>query len=97
MSDSDTELPTGHLYLGNPQASQTHHIQYSTGLSVVGITSDLVEHMVLGDTSSILQILYQVLLIFFFFSGRYLVFSPLCSSIHCVTLGFHVYGSRTLQ
>lgn len=67
MSDSDTELPTGHLYLGNPQASQTHHIQYSTGLSVVGITSDLVEHMVLGDTSSILQILYQVLLIFFFF------------------------------
>ena len=44
MSDSDTELPTGHLYLGNPQASQTHPIQYRTGLSVVGIACDLVEH-----------------------------------------------------
>lgn len=44
MSDSDTELPTGHLYLGNPQASQTHPIQYRTGLLVVGIAGDLVEH-----------------------------------------------------
>ena len=44
MSDSDTELPTGHLYLGNPQVSQTHPIQYRTGLLVVGIAGDLVEH-----------------------------------------------------
>ena len=44
MSDSDRELPTGHLYLGNPRASQTHPIQYSTGLSIVGTAGDLVEH-----------------------------------------------------
>lgn len=44
MSDSDRELPTVYLYLGNPQASQTHPIQHSTGISIVGTAGDLVEH-----------------------------------------------------
>lgn len=67
-SNSDAELPAGHLYLGIPRTPPTHTQSWFShtpvALSFVGTTSDLREHMVLVDTSPTQPILHQVLFTF---------------------------------